>query len=163
GDTLCDPDNPIILEKRDFPEPVIRIAIEPKTKADSDKLTQGLMKLAEEEPTCQVRTDDETGQTINAGLGDLPLEITADRLRREFKVDANVGRPQVAFREAIRSSYDEHYVHKKQTGGRGQFAEVYIEFSPTESGVGFEFIDEIKGGAIPREFIPSVEKGIKAA
>ncbi len=163
GDTLCDPDNPIILEKMDFPEPVIRIAIEPKTKADSDKLTQGLMKLAEEDPTFQVRTDDETGQTIIAGMGELHLEIIVDRLRREFKVDANVGRPQVAFREAIRSSYDEHYVHKKQTGGRGQFAEVYIEFSPTESGVGFEFIDEIKGGAIPREFIPSVEKGIKAA
>src|SRR5690606_22785684 len=163
GDTLCDPDNPIILEKMDFPEPVIRIAIEPKTKDDRDKLTQGLMKLAEEDPTFQVRTDDETGQTIIAGMGELHLEIIVDRLRREFKVDANVGRPQVAYREAIRSSYDEHYVHKKQTGGRGQFAEVYIEFSPTESGVGFEFIDEIKGGAIPREFIPSVEKGIKAA
>ncbi len=163
GDTLCDPDKPIILEKMDFPEPVIRIAIEPKTKADSEKLTQGLMKLAEEDPTFQVRTDEETGQTIIAGMGELHLEIIVDRLKREFKVDANVGRPQVAYREAITTSYDEHYVHKKQTGGRGQFAEVYIEFSPTEDGVGFEFIDEIKGGNVPREFIPSVEKGIKAA
>jgi elongation factor G len=163
GDTLCDPDKPVILEKMDFPEPVIRIAIEPKTKADSDKLGQGLMKLAEEDPTFQVKTDEETGQTIIAGMGELHLEIIVDRLKREFKVEANVGRPQVAYREAITASYDEHYVHKKQTGGRGQFAEVYVEFSPKEDGVGFDFIDEIKGGNIPREFIPSVEKGIKAA
>ncbi|MEX0821031.1 MAG: elongation factor G [Rhodothermales bacterium] len=163
GDTLCDPDNLVVLERMVFPEPVIRIAIEPKTKADSDKLGQGLMKLAEEDPTFQVRTDDETGQTLIAGMGELHLEIIVDRLKREFKVEANVGRPQVAYREAITTSYDEHYVHKKQTGGRGQFAEVYIEFMPKEDGVGFEFIDEIKGGNIPREFIPSVEKGIKAA
>ena len=163
GDTLCDPDKMIILEKMDFPEPVIRIAIEPKTKADSDKLGQGLQKLAEEDPTFLVRTDEETGQTLIAGMGELHLEIIVDRLKREFKVDANVGRPQVAYREALKTPYDEHYVHKKQSGGRGQFAEVYIEFSPTKEGVGFEFVDEIKGGNIPREFIPSVEKGIKSA
>ncbi len=163
GDTLCDPDKLVILEKMEFPEPVIRIAIEPKTKADSDKLGQGLQKLAEEDPTFLVNTDDETGQTLIAGMGELHLEIIVDRLKREFKVDANVGRPQVAYREALKSSYDEHYVHKKQTGGRGQFAEVYVEFTPTEDGVGFEFIDEVKGGNIPREYIPSVEKGIKSA
>ncbi len=163
GDTLCDPDKLIILEKMDFPEPVIRIAIEPKTKADNDKLGQGLQKLAEEDPTFLVRTDEETGQTLIAGMGELHLEIIVDRLRREFKVDANVGRPQVAYREALKSSYDEHYVHKKQSGGRGQYAEVYVEFSPTKDGVGFEFVDEVKGGNVPREFIPSVEKGIKSA
>ncbi len=163
GDTLCDPDNPVVLEEMDFPEPVIRIAIEPKSKADSDKLGQGLQKLAEEDPTFQVKTDEETGQTIIAGMGELHLEIIVDRLKREFKVDANVGRPQVAYREAIRKTVDERYTHKKQTGGRGQFAEVYIEFGPNEEGTGLEFIDDIKGGAVPREFIPSVEKGIKEA
>ncbi len=163
GDTLCSPDHPIVLEKMDFPEPVIRIAIEPKTKADSDKLGTGLQKLAEEDPTFKVSTDEETGQTLIAGMGELHLEIIVDRLKREFKVEANVGKPQVAYREAIRSTVDEHYTHKKQSGGRGQFAEVYVEIGPTENGVGFEFIDEIKGGAIPREFIPSVEKGIKSA
>src|SRR5690606_15980239 len=147
----------------EFPEPVIRIAIEPKTKADNDKLGNGLQKLAEEDPTFQVSTDEETGQTIIAGMGELHLEIIVDRLRREFKVEANVGRPQVAYREAIRASVDEHYTHKKQSGGRGQFAEIYVEIGPNESGVGFEFIDEIKGGNIPREFIPSVEKGLKSA
>ncbi len=163
GDTLCDPDHPVVLEKMDFPEPVIRIAIEPKTKADSDKLGVGLQKLAEEDPTFQVRTDDETGQTIIAGMGELHLEIIVDRLRREFKVEANVGKPQVAYREAIQHSVDEKYTHKKQTGGRGQFAEVWIEYSPKEDGVGFEFVNEIVGGSIPREFIPSVEKGIASA
>ncbi|HEX7071971.1 MAG TPA: elongation factor G [Rhodothermales bacterium] len=163
GDTLCDPEHPIVLEQMEFPEPVIRIAIEPKTKADSDKLGNGLQKLAEEDPTFQVSTDEETGQTIIAGMGELHLEIIVDRLRREFKVEANVGRPQVAYREAIRASVDQHYTHKKQSGGRGQFAEIYVEIGPNESGVGFEFIDEIKGGNIPREFIPSVEKGIKSA
>ena len=163
GDTLCDPDHPVILEKMEFPEPVIRIAIEPKSKADRDKLGDGLQKLAEEDPTFQVSTDEETGQTLIAGMGELHLEIIVDRLKREFKVEANVGQPQVAYREAIRSSVDEHYQHKKQSGGRGQYAEVYIEFSPTEDGTGFEFVDEIRGGNIPREFIPSVEKGIKSA
>ncbi|MDX1741801.1 MAG: elongation factor G, partial [Rhodothermales bacterium] len=163
GDTLCDPSHAIVLEQMDFPEPVIRIAIEPKTKADSDKLGVGLQKLAEEDPTFRVSTDEETGQTIIAGMGELHLEIIVDRLKREFKVEANVGKPQVAYREAIRVSVDEHYTHKKQTGGRGQFAEVYVEIGPSESGVGLEFVDEIRGGAIPREFIPSVEKGIRSA
>jgi elongation factor G len=163
GDTICDPDHPIVLEKMDFPDPVIRIAIEPKTKADLDKLGTGLQKLAEEDPTFKVSTDDETGQTIIAGMGELHLEIIVDRLKREFKVEANVGKPQVAYREAIRTKVDEHYTHKKQSGGRGQFAEIYVEIGPNETGVGFEFENGIVGGAIPREFIPSVQKGIESA
>ena len=163
GDTLCDPDHPVVLEQMDFPEPVIRIAIEPKTKADSDKLGTGLQKLAEEDPTFQVSTDDETGQTIIAGMGELHLEVIVDRLKREFKVEANVGKPQVAYREAIRSTVDEHYTHKKQSGGRAQFAEVYIEFSPNERETGLVFENAIVGGSIPREFIQPVEKGIASA
>ncbi len=163
GDTLADPDNPVVLEQMDFPEPVIRIAIEPKTKADSDKLGAGLQKLAEEDPTFKVAIDEETGQTIIAGMGELHLEVLVERLKREFKVEANVGKPQVAYREAIRSTYDEHYTHKKQSGGRGQFAEVYIEFSPSEEGTGLEFVNEIVGGAIPREYIPAIEKGVASA
>jgi elongation factor G len=163
GDTLCDPAHPIVLERMEFPEPVIRIAIEPKTKADIDKLGTGLQKLAEEDPTFKVATDEETGQTIIAGMGELHLEIIVDRLRREFKVEANVGKPQVAYREAIRASVDHSYTHKKQTGGRGQFAHVEIEFSPLEDGVGFEFENAIVGGSIPREYIPSIEHGIKSA
>ncbi|NBC84984.1 MAG: elongation factor G [Bacteroidetes bacterium] len=163
GDTICDPDHPVILESMDFPEPVIRIAIEPKTKADRDKLTTGLVKLAEEDPTFNVSTDEETGQTLIAGMGELHLEIIVDRLKREFKVEANVGKPQVAYREAITESVDEHYTLKKQTGGRGQFAEIYMEVSPNEEGTGFEFEDEIVGGAIPKEFIPSVKKGIESS
>ncbi|MEM0963381.1 MAG: elongation factor G [Bacteroidota bacterium] len=164
GDTLCDSKDPVVLESMDFPEPVIRIAIEPKTKADIDKLGTGLQKLAEEDPTFKVSTDDETGQTLIAGMGELHLEIIVDRLKREFKVEANVGEPQVSYREAIRSSIDHKYTHKKQSGGRGQFAHVEIEFSPAEPGTeGLEFVDEIKGGSIPREFIPSVQKGIESA
>ena len=163
GDTICDPDHPIQLESMDFPEPVIRIAIEPKTKADLDKLGTGLQKLAEEDPTFKVSTDEETGQTIIAGMGELHLEIIVDRLRREFKVEANVGKPQVAYREAIRKTVDEHYTHKKQSGGRGQFAEIYVEIGPNETGVGFEFENGITGGAIPKEFIPSVQKGLQSA
>ena len=163
GDTICDPDHPVILESMDFPEPVIRIAIEPKTKADRDKLTTGLVKLAEEDPTFNVSTDEETNQTIIAGMGELHLEIIVDRLKREFKVEANVGQPQVAYREAIRDTVDEHYTLKKQTGGRGQYAEVYMEVGPSEEGTGFEFENEIVGGSIPREFIPSVKKGIESA
>ncbi len=147
----------------DFPDPVIRIAIEPKTKADLDKLGIGLQKLAEEDPTFKVNTDDETGQTIIAGMGELHLEIIVDRLKREFKVEANVGKPQVAYREAIRTMVDEHYTHKKQSGGRGQFAEIYIEIGPNETGVGFEFVNGIVGGSIPREFIPAVQKGVESA
>ncbi len=163
GDTLCDPAKPVVLEQMDFPEPVIRIAVEPKTKADSDKLGKALMKLSEEDPTFKVSTNHETGQTIIAGMGELHLEIIVDRLKREFKVEANVGKPQVAYREAITDSFDNRYTHKKQSGGRGQFAEVWIEFGPNETGVGFEFINEIKGGSIPTEYIPSVEKGIRSA
>ncbi len=163
GDTICDPDHSVILESMDFPEPVIRIAIEPKTKADRDKLTTGLVKLAEEDPTFNVSTDEETGQTLIAGMGELHLEIIVDRLKREFKVEANVGKPQVAYREAITKSVDEHYTLKKQTGGRGQYAEIYMEVSPNEDGTGFEFEDEIVGGSIPKEFIPSVKKGIQSS
>ena len=163
GDTLSDMDDPIVLEQMDFPEPVIRIAIEPKTKADNDKLSQGLQKLAEEDPTFKVRIDDETGQTIIAGMGELHLEIIVDRLRREFKVEANVGKPQVAYREAIRKTVDIRYTHKKQTGGKGQFAEFWVEIGPNEEGSGFEFENGIVGGSIPREFIGSVEKGIGSA
>ena len=162
GDTFCDPDHPVILEQMEFPEPVIRIAIEPKTKADSDKLGQGLQKLAEEDPTFKVNVDHETGQTIIAGMGELHLEIIVDRLKREFKVEANVGKPQVSYRESISKTVDKRYTHKKQSGGRGQFAEVWVEIGPSqEVEEGLEFIDDIKGGSIPREFIPSVEKGIK--
>ena len=167
GDTICDPDHPVVLESMDFPEPVIRIAVEPKTKADRDKLTNGLTKLAEEDPTFNVRTDEETGQTIIAGMGELHLEIIIDRLKQEFKVEANVGQPQVAYREALTDMIDEHYVLKKQSGGRGQFAEVYMDVGPIpeeeeeESGLVFE--NEIKGGVIPKEFIPSVERGIESA
>jgi elongation factor G len=163
GDTICDPDHPVVLESMDFPEPVIRIAVEPKTKADRDKLMSGLVKLAEEDPTFEVSTDEETGQTIIAGMGELHLEIIVDRLKREFKVEANVGQPQVAYREALTRTIDEHYVLKKQTGGRGQFAEVYMEVGPSEEGKGLEFENEIKGGVIPKEFIPSVERGIESA
>ncbi|MDE2996182.1 MAG: elongation factor G [Bacteroidota bacterium] len=162
GDTFCDADHPVILEKMEFPEPVIRIAIEPKTKADSDKLGNGLQKLAEEDPTFKVNVDHETGQTIIAGMGELHLEIIVDRLKREFKVEANVGKPQVSYRESIGKTVDKRYTHKKQSGGRGQFAEVWVEIGPSdEQEAGLEFIDDIKGGSIPREFIPSVEKGIK--
>ncbi len=163
GDTLCDPKHPIILEKMDFPDPVIRIAIEPKTKADSEKLGVGLQKLAEEDPTFKISVHEETGQTLIAGMGELHLEIIVDRLKREFKVEANVGRPQVAYREALRISIDERYQHKKQSGGRGQFAEVWVEIGPSEESTGLEFIDEIRGGSIPREYIGSVEKGIRNA
>ena len=167
GDTICDPDHPVVLESMDFPEPVIRIAVEPKTKADRDKLTNGLTKLAEEDPTFNVRTDEETGQTIIAGMGELHLEIIIDRLKQEFKVEANVGQPQVAYREALTDTIDEHYVLKKQSGGRGQFAEVYMDVGPIpeeeeeESGLIFE--NESKGGVIPKECIPSVERGIESA
>ena len=167
GDTICDPDHPVVLESMDFPEPVIRIAVEPKTKADRDKLTNGLTKLAEEDPTFNVRTDEETGQTIIAGMGELHLEIIIDRLKQEFKVEANVGQPQVAYREALTETIKEHYVLKKQTGGRGQFAEVYMDVGPIpeeeEEEAGLVFKNEIKGGVIPREFIPSVERGISSA
>jgi elongation factor G len=163
GDTLCDMDHKIMLENMVFPEPVIKLAIEPKTKADNDKLTIGLQKLAEEDPTFQVSMDDETGQTTIAGMGELHLEIIVDRLKREFKVEANVGAPQVSYREAITKQIDHREIYKKQSGGKGKFADIQFEMIPMEGHTGFEFLDEIKGGNIPREFIPSVEKGFKAA
>ncbi len=164
GDTLCDIKHPIVLESMDFPDPVISIAIEPKTQKDIDRLGVSLAKLAEEDPTFKVRTDDETGQTIISGMGELHLDILIDRLRREFRVECNQGMPQVAYKEALLSSIEHREVYKKQSGGRGKFADILIEIGPADKGVeGLQFIDEIKGGVIPREFIPSVEKGFKQA
>ncbi|MEJ2338731.1 MAG: elongation factor G [Gemmatimonadales bacterium] len=164
GDTLSDRDHPIVLESMSFPEPVIRVAIEPKTKVDQDKLAEALQKLAEEDPTFRVHTDAETGQTIISGMGELHLEIIVDRLQREFKVNANVGRPQVAYRETIRTPVDKvEAKFVRQTGGRGQYGHVVINVEPTDSGIGFVFENEIHGGSIPREYVPSVEQGIKEA
>jgi elongation factor G len=164
GDTLSDRKHPIVLESMSFPEPVIRVAIEPKTKVDQDRLAEALQKLAEEDPTFRVHTDPETGQTIISGMGELHLEIIVDRLQREFKVNANVGRPQVAYRETIRTSVNKvEAKFVRQTGGRGQFGHVVINVEPTESGTGFVFENEIRGGSVPREYVPSVEQGIKEA
>ncbi|HET7411793.1 MAG TPA: elongation factor G, partial [Pararhizobium sp.] len=160
GDTLCDPLAPVILERMEFPDPVIQIAIEPKTKADQEKMGLALNRLAAEDPSFRVKTDEESGQTIIAGMGELHLDIIVDRMRREFKVEANIGAPQVAYREAITRSVDHDYTHKKQTGGSGQFAEVWITFEPLERGQGFVFEDETVGGSVPREYVPSVEKGL---
>ena len=163
GDTLCDLDHPIVLEKMDFPDPVIGIAIEPKTKADMDKLGVGLGKLSEEDPTFTVQSNEETGQTVISGMGELHLEVLIDRLRREFNVEVNEGAPQVSYKEAIRGSYTHREVYKKQSGGRGKFADIQvtIEAQTDEEKTGLEFINTIKGGSIPREFVPSVEKGFK--
>jgi elongation factor G len=164
GDTLCAEDAPVLLESIDFPDPVIDVAVEPKTKADQDKLTQALQRLAEEDPTFRVRTNEETGQTIIAGMGELHLEIIVDRLMREFKVDANIGRPQVAYRETIRRKVENvrgRFV--RQSGGRGQFGDVVITLEPNEQGAGYEFTNKIVGGKIPREYIPSVDAGIQEA
>jgi elongation factor G len=164
GDTICDPKHPIILEAMKFPEPVISVAIEPKTKADQDKLSAGLGKLSDEDPTFRVHTDEETGQTIISGMGELHLEVLVDRLRREFSVDANVGRPQVSYRETIRMPMENiHGRFVRQTGGRGQYGHVVINLEPTDAGVGFLFEDKIRGGAIPKEYISSVEQGVKDA
>lgn len=163
GDTLCDIDKKIMLERMIFPEPVIKLSIEPKTKVDNDRLGLGLAKLAEEDPTFKVSNDEETGQTIIAGMGELHLEIIVDRLKREFKVEANVGAPQVSYREAITKSFTHREVYKKQTGGKGKFADIQFEISPMEGNVGFEFVNEVKGGNIPKEFIGPVEKGFKSA
>jgi elongation factor G len=163
GDTLCAENAPIILESMVFPDPVIGLAIEPKTQADTDRLSIGLSKLSEEDPTFRVNTDEETGQTIISGMGELHLEIIIDRLKREFKVEVNQGAPQVAYREAITGSTEHREVYKKQSGGRGKFADIYVKISAqtNEEKTGLEFINSIKGGNIPREFIPSVEKGFK--
>ena len=163
GDTICDESDPIVLEKMDFPDPVIDIAIEPKTKADQEHLSEAIQKLADEDPTFRVHTDEETGQTIISGMGELHLEILIDRMKREFNVEANVGKPQVAYRETIRKKVEMEGKFVRQSGGRGQFGHVWIEVEPSEKGKGFEFIDGIVGGAIPREYIPAVSVGIKEA
>ena len=161
---LCAPGSPIVLERMEFPEPVISVAIEPKTKADQDKLGKALSSLSEEDPTFQVRTDDETAQTIISGMGELHLEVLVDRMMREFSVEANVGKPQVAYRETITKTVEkveEKYV--RQTGGRGQYGHVVLTLEPTGPGGGYEFVDKIKGGLIPREYIPAVDAGIQEA
>jgi elongation factor G len=167
GETLCDPAKPVILESMDFPAPVISVAIEPKTKGDQEKLGVAIQRLSEEDPTFHVNTDEETGQTIIAGMGELHLEILVDRMRREFKVEANVGKPQVAYRETLRKAVARHdYTHKKQTGGSGQFAKIQIAIEPLPTGVvegGYEFINKVTGGRVPREYIPSVDAGCREA
>ncbi len=160
GDTLCDPQKVITLERMDFPEPVIHVAVEPKTKADQEKMGIALNRLAQEDPSFRVRTDEESGQTIISGMGELHLEIIVDRMKREFSVEANVGAPQVAYREAIRKFVEIEGKFVKQSGGRGQYGHVWLKMEPNEAGKGFEFIDEIKGGVVPREYIPAVEKGL---
>ena len=161
GDTLCDPNKPIILERMEFPDPVIEVAVEPKTKADQEKMGIALNRLAAEDPSFRVSTDHESGQTIIKGMGELHLEILVDRMKREFKVEANVGAPQVAYREYLAKKVDIDYTHKKQSGGSGQFGRVKVTVVPGERGSGYQFFDEIKGGNIPREYIPSVEKGFR--
>jgi elongation factor G len=160
GDTLCDPDKKIVLERMEFPEPVISVAVEPKSKADQEKMGVALGKLAQEDPSFRVETDEETGQTIISGMGELHLDIIVDRMRREFKVEANIGKPQVAYREKIRKAVVANHKFARQSGGRGQYGHVVIEFSPSEA-EGLEFINEIVGGAIPKEYIPAVQKGIE--
>jgi elongation factor G len=160
GDTLCDPQNPVILERMEFPEPVIELAVEPKTKADQEKMGIALQRLAAEDPSFRVSSDEESGQTIIAGMGELHLDILVDRMKREFKVEANIGQPQVAYRETLTKSADIDYTHKKQSGGSGQFARVKFRVIPQEPGVGYEFESQIVGGSIPKEYIPGVEKGI---
>jgi elongation factor G len=165
GETLCDPSNPVVLESMTFPAPVISVAIEPKTKSDQERLGTAIQRLAEEDPTFQVRSDEETGQTIISGMGELHLEVLVDRMRREFRVEANVGKPQVAYRETITKKVEKvDYTHKKQTGGSGQFAKVQIDIGPTTAeGGGYVFENKVTGGRIPREYIPSVDAGAQEA
>ncbi|KIM13060.1 MAG: elongation factor G [Sulfurovum sp. FS08-3] len=163
GDTLCDPSDKVVLERMDFPDPVISVAVEPKTKADQEKMGLALGKLAAEDPSFRVNTDEETGQTIISGMGELHLEIIVDRMKREFKVEAEVGAPQVAYRETIREAVNQEYKYAKQSGGRGQFGHVYLKIEPQEAGAGYLFVDEIKGGVIPKEYVPAVNKGIEEA
>jgi elongation factor G len=163
GDTLCDPMKPVILERMEFPEPVIEVAVEPKTKTDQEKMGVALSRLAAEDPSFRVSTDNESGQTVIKGMGELHLEILVDRMRREFKVEANVGAPQVAYRESITRRAEIDYTHKKQTGGSGQFARIKLVFEPQERGAGFIFENTVVGGSVPREYIPGVEKGLKSA
>ncbi len=163
GDTLCSEKDKVVLERMDFPDPVISVAVEPKTKADQEKMGIALSKLAAEDPSFRVSTDEETGQTIISGMGELHLEIIVDRMKREFKVEAEVGAPQVAYRETIRSSVEQEYKYAKQSGGRGQYGHVYLKIEPLEPGSGYEFVDDIKGGVIPKEYIPAVNKGVQEA
>ncbi len=163
GDTLCDEKAPVILESMEFPEPVIRVAIEPKTKAGQEKVTVGLIKLAEEDPTFKTFTDEETGQTIIAGMGELHLQIIVDRLLREYKVEANVGAPQVAYKETIKKTVEQDTKYARQSGGKGQYGHVKIRVEPNESGKGYEFVNAIVGGSIPKEYIPAVDAGIQGA
>ncbi len=163
GDTLCEPSAPVILERMEFPEPVIEVAVEPKTKTDQEKMGVALNRLAQEDPSFRVSVDHESGQTIIKGMGELHLEIIVDRMKREFKVEANVGAPQVAYRETITKMVEHDYTHKKQTGGSGQFARVKIRFEPLPAGGGFEFENKVVGGAVPKEYVPGVEKGLKSA
>ncbi|MCB1720257.1 MAG: elongation factor G [Alphaproteobacteria bacterium] len=163
GDTLCDKDKPVVLERMEFPEPVIEIAVEPKTKADQEKMSQALQRLAAEDPSFRVKVDHESGQTIIAGMGELHLDILVDRMKREFKVEANVGAPQVAYRETITKVTELSYTHKKQTGGSGQFAKIDMVFEPAEAGEGFSFESKVVGGNVPKEYIPGVEKGLQMA
>jgi len=163
GDTLCDPNNSIILEKITFTDPVISMKVEPKTKVDQEKMSVALRKLSSEDPTFKIKTDEETGETIISGMGELHLDIMVDRMRREFKVDVNVGQPQVAYKETIKTSCESEGKYIKQSGGRGQYGHVWLKLEPKESGTGFEFVNEIKGGAIPQEYIPATKKGIEEA
>ena len=163
GDTLCAPEDKVVLERMDFPEPVISVAVEPKTKADQEKMGIALQKLAQEDPSFRVESDEESGQTIISGMGEFHLEILVDRMMREFKVEAEIGQPQVAYRECIKDSVEQEYKYAKQSGGRGQFGHVYLKLEPQEAGVGYEFVNAIKGGSVPREFIPAVDKGVQEA
>jgi len=163
GDTLCDPDNQVILERMEFPEPVIEIAVEPKTKADQEKMAEAIQRLVSEDPSLRVESDEESGQTVLKGMGELHLEIIIDRMKREFNVDANIGAPQVAYRETLTTATEVDYTHKKQSGGAGQFARVKIKFVPAEPGEGFTFTDSVVGGNVPKEYIPGVKKGLITA
>jgi elongation factor G len=163
GDTLCDAQKPIVLERMEFPDPVIEVAVEPKTKADQEKMGVALARLAQEDPSFRVTVDHESGQTVIKGMGELHLEIIVDRMKREFKVEANVGAPQVAYRETITKTTEIDYTHKKQTGGSGQFARISLRFEPAKPGEGYEFDSEIVGGAVPKEYVPGVVKGLNAA
>ena len=163
GDSLTDPDHPLILESMEFPDPVIQVSVEPKSKADQDKMDVALQKLAEEDPSFKAETNQETGETLIAGMGELHLDIIVDRMKREFHVEAKVGEPQVAYRETFTKQVSAQGKFVRQSGGKGQYGDVWIEFTPNEEGKGFEFEDAIVGGVVPREYIPSVEQGLKEA
>src|SRR5690606_27102250 len=162
GDTLCVPNSPVILERMVFPDPVIDIAVEPKSKADQEKMGIALQRLAAEDPSFRVKSDEESGQTIISGMGELHLDILVDRMKREFKVEANIGQPQVAYRETITRQAEIDYTHKKQSGGSGQFARIKLIIEPNETGAGFAFESKIVGGAVPKEYVPGVQKGLES-